>query len=92
MRWGSTLADCLEKDDVDVKVPSCAFPPSQIRLPAILNRAPCFLVRWDLHRTQPVLTLKMTGESASLQSVRMEIIQRIQRNFMLSTLRVEFAP
>ncbi|CAM9899454.1 unnamed protein product [Sphacelaria rigidula] len=33
----------------------------------------------------------MTGDSASLQSVRMEIMQRVQRNFMMSTLRVEFA-
>lgn len=41
---------------------------------------------------QPVITLKMTGSSASLRSVRMEIMQRIQREFMMSALRVEFAP
>ncbi|CAB1115598.1 unnamed protein product [Ectocarpus sp. CCAP 1310/34] len=41
---------------------------------------------------QPVITLKMTGSSASLKSIRMEIMQRIQREFMMSSLRVEFAP
>ncbi|CAM9174830.1 unnamed protein product, partial [Ectocarpus sp. 12 AP-2014] len=38
---------------------------------------------------QPVITLKMTGSSASLKSIRMEIMQRIQREFMMSSLRVE---
>eukprot|EP00752_Nemacystus_decipiens_P006700 g6023.t1 len=36
---------------------------------------------------QPVVTLKMTGSSASLKSIRMEIMQRIQREFMMSSLR-----
>eukprot|EP00904_Undaria_pinnatifida_P003461 jgi/Undpi1/13115/HiC_scaffold_8.g02777.m1 len=41
---------------------------------------------------QPVIMLKMTGSSASLRSIRMEIMQRIQREFMMSSLRVDFAP
>ncbi|CAM9543795.1 unnamed protein product [Discosporangium mesarthrocarpum] len=32
----------------------------------------------------------MEGSSASLQSVKMEIMQRIQRTFMVAGLRVEF--
>ncbi|CAN0276094.1 unnamed protein product [Pylaiella littoralis] len=40
---------------------------------------------------QPVVMLKMTGSSASLKSIRMEIMQRIQREFMMSSLRVDFA-
>lgn len=40
---------------------------------------------------QPVILLKMTGSSASLKSIRMEIMQRIQREFMMSSLRVDFA-
>lgn len=38
---------------------------------------------------QPVLTLKMEGSAASLQSVKLEIMQRIQRHFMMS-LRIEW--
>jgi len=38
---------------------------------------------------QPVVTLKMDGTAASLQSVKLEIMQRIQRNFMQS-LRIEW--
>lgn len=41
--------------------------------------------------SQPVIMLKMTGSSASLKSIRMEIMQRIQREFMMSSLRVDFA-
>jgi hypothetical protein len=32
---------------------------------------------------QPTITLTMTGSSAALRSVKNEIMQRIQRNFML---------
>jgi len=38
---------------------------------------------------QPVVTLKMDGTAASLQSVKLEIMQRIQRHFMQS-LRIEW--
>lgn len=38
---------------------------------------------------QPVVTLKMDGSAASLQSVKLEIMQRIQRHFMQS-LRIEW--
>jgi hypothetical protein len=40
---------------------------------------------------QPVVTLKMDGTAAALQSVKLEIMQRIQRHFMMS-LRIEWAP
>jgi Fe-S cluster biogenesis protein NfuA len=39
---------------------------------------------------QPVVTLKMIGSAAALQSVKLEIMQRIQRHFMLS-LRIEWS-
>lgn len=39
---------------------------------------------------QPVINLKMEGSSASLNSVKLEISQRLQRHFMLSGLRVEW--
>jgi len=39
---------------------------------------------------QPMITLKMEGASASLNSVKLEIAQRLQRHFMLSGLRVEW--
>ena len=39
---------------------------------------------------QPVINLKMEGSSASLNSVKLEISQRLQRHFMLSVLQVEF--
>ena len=39
---------------------------------------------------QPVINLKMEGWSASLNSVKLEISQRLQRHFMLSGLQVEF--
>ena len=40
---------------------------------------------------QPEILLKMEGSSASLSSVKLEIAQRVQRHFMLSGLRVEWA-
>uniref|UniRef100_A0A7S1G1H4 NIF system FeS cluster assembly NifU C-terminal domain-containing protein n=1 Tax=Corethron hystrix TaxID=216773 RepID=A0A7S1G1H4_9STRA len=40
---------------------------------------------------QPVITLEMTGASASLNSVKLEIEQRIQRHFMMSGLRITWA-
>jgi len=39
---------------------------------------------------QPIINLKMGGSSASLNSVKLEISQRLQRHFMLSGLQVEF--
>eukprot|EP00284_Hemiselmis_tepida_P008293 CAMPEP_0174927442 /NCGR_PEP_ID=MMETSP1355-20121228/18132_1 /TAXON_ID=464990 /ORGANISM="Hemiselmis tepida, Strain CCMP443" /LENGTH=238 /DNA_ID=CAMNT_0016173541 /DNA_START=9 /DNA_END=725 /DNA_ORIENTATION=+ len=39
---------------------------------------------------QPTITLKMTGTSAALRSVKNEIMQRIQRNFMLPGLRIDW--
>eukprot|EP00638_Chattonella_subsalsa_P006953 CAMPEP_0117758584 /NCGR_PEP_ID=MMETSP0947-20121206/15470_1 /TAXON_ID=44440 /ORGANISM="Chattonella subsalsa, Strain CCMP2191" /LENGTH=181 /DNA_ID=CAMNT_0005578809 /DNA_START=232 /DNA_END=777 /DNA_ORIENTATION=+ len=39
---------------------------------------------------QPTILLKMEGSSASLQSVKMEIVQRIQRHFMIANLKVEY--
>jgi lysyl-tRNA synthetase class 2 len=39
---------------------------------------------------QPQVVLRMEGASASLQSVKLEIMQRIQRHFMLSGLRIEW--
>ena len=40
---------------------------------------------------QPTVTLKMEGGAASLNSVKLEIAQRLQRHFMISGLRVEWA-
>lgn len=40
---------------------------------------------------QPCITLKMEGSSASLNSVKLEIVQRLQRHFMLAGLKVEWA-
>mmetsp|Transcript_29481 Transcript_29481/g.62004 ORF Transcript_29481/g.62004 Transcript_29481/m.62004 type:complete len:233 (-) Transcript_29481:188-886(-) len=40
---------------------------------------------------QPTITLKMEGNAASLKSVRLEIAQRLQRHFMISGLRVDWA-
>lgn len=40
---------------------------------------------------QPTVTLKMEGSAASLNSVKLEIAQRLQRHFMISGLRVEWA-
>jgi lysyl-tRNA synthetase class 2 len=39
---------------------------------------------------QPVIILKMEGTSAALRSVKNEIMQRIQRNFMIPGLRIEW--
>jgi|EP00979_Chaetoceros_neogracilis_P005648 lysyl-tRNA synthetase class 2 len=39
---------------------------------------------------QPTVNLKMEGSSASLNSVKLEIAQRLQRHFMLAGLQVEF--
>ena len=38
---------------------------------------------------QPCVTLRMLGSAAALQSVKLEIMQRIQRHFMMS-LRIEW--
>lgn len=40
---------------------------------------------------QPTVTLKMEGSAASLNSVKLEIAQRLQRHFMISGLRVEWS-
>jgi lysyl-tRNA synthetase class 2 len=40
---------------------------------------------------QPVITLQMTGSSSTLNSVKLEIVQRLQRHFMISGLRVDWA-
>ena len=39
---------------------------------------------------QPSVNLKMEGSSASLNSVKLEISQRLQRHFMLAGLKVEW--
>lgn len=39
---------------------------------------------------QPTINLKMEGSSASLNSVKLEISQRLQRHFMLAGLQVEY--
>mmetsp|Transcript_6871 Transcript_6871/g.7812 ORF Transcript_6871/g.7812 Transcript_6871/m.7812 type:complete len:241 (-) Transcript_6871:243-965(-) len=39
---------------------------------------------------QPSINLKMTGSSASLNSVKLEISQRLQRHFMMAGLKVEW--
>lgn len=39
---------------------------------------------------QPTIILNMEGASASLNSVKLEIAQRLQRHFMMSGLRVEW--
>ena len=41
---------------------------------------------------QPTIWLKMEGASASLNSVKLEIAQRLQRHFMMAGLRVEWVP
>lgn len=40
---------------------------------------------------QPQIMLKMEGSSASLQSVKLEIAQRLQRHFMMAGLKVDWA-
>jgi Fe-S cluster biogenesis protein NfuA len=39
---------------------------------------------------QPTIWLRMEGSSASLNSVKLEIAQRLQRHFMMAGLRVEW--
>jgi lysyl-tRNA synthetase class 2 len=39
---------------------------------------------------QPCINLKMEGSSASLNSVKLEISQRLQRHFMIAGLQVEW--
>merc|ERR1719491_1432063 len=39
---------------------------------------------------QPCISLYMTGNAASLKSVKMEIVQRLQRHFMIPMLRIEW--
>ena len=39
---------------------------------------------------QPTIVLKMEGASATLNSVKLEIVQRLQKHFMLSGLRVDW--
>jgi Fe-S cluster biogenesis protein NfuA len=43
-----------------------------------------------LDGVQPTIWLKMGGSSASLNSVKLEIVQRLQRHFMMSGLRVDW--
>jgi lysyl-tRNA synthetase class 2 len=40
---------------------------------------------------QPVITLRMEGASASLNSVKLEIAQRLQRHFMMAGLQIVWA-
>ena len=39
---------------------------------------------------QPRVTLKMEGASSTIQSVKLEIMQRIQRHFMISGMSIEW--
>jgi len=39
---------------------------------------------------QPAIILKMGGKSAALRSVKTEIMQRLQRNFMIPGLRIDW--
>ena len=39
---------------------------------------------------QPTILLHMSGSSASLNSVKLEIAQRLQRHFMISGLQVQW--
>jgi Fe-S cluster biogenesis protein NfuA len=43
-----------------------------------------------LDSIQPLIWLDMQGSSASLNSVKLEIAQRLQRHFMLSGLQVHW--
>lgn len=38
----------------------------------------------------PIIILKMTGKASKLRSVQKEIIQRLQKHFMIPNLRIEF--
>jgi lysyl-tRNA synthetase class 2 len=44
-----------------------------------------------LEGLQPTIWLEMSGSSASLNSVKLEIVQRLQRHFMLAGLQVLWA-
>jgi len=44
----------------------------------------------DVDGLQPTIWLHMTGNSASLNSVKLEIAQRLQRHFMKSGLQVQW--
>jgi Fe-S cluster biogenesis protein NfuA len=44
----------------------------------------------NLDGLQPAIWLKMEGTASSLNSVKLEIVQRLQRHFMMSGLRVEW--
>jgi Fe-S cluster biogenesis protein NfuA len=44
----------------------------------------------DVGGLQPTIWLHMKGSAASLNSVKLEIAQRLQRHFMMSGLRVEW--
>ena len=39
---------------------------------------------------QPTIFLEMKGNSASLNSVKLEIAQRLQKHFMMAGLRIEW--
>jgi Fe-S cluster biogenesis protein NfuA len=43
-----------------------------------------------LDSIQPSIYLQMTGSSASLNSVKLEIAQRLQRHFMMSGLQIQW--
>ena len=43
-----------------------------------------------LDSLQPAIWLKMEGSSASLNSVKLEIAQRLQRHFMMSGLQIQW--
>ena len=43
-----------------------------------------------LNGLQPCVNLRMEGNAASLQSVKLEIMQRIQRHFMQPALKIEW--
>ena len=44
----------------------------------------------DASPVQPAIILKMGGKSAALRSVKTEIMQRLQRNFMIPGLRIDW--
>jgi Fe-S cluster biogenesis protein NfuA len=77
--WLSVSCPCL---------PCTVVPPS------------CFLLSSPIHTQtlppslppsrQPAIVLKMGGKSAALRSVKTEIMQRLQRNFMIPGLRIDW--
>ena len=44
----------------------------------------------DVDGLQPTIWLSMEGSAAALNSVKLEIAQRLQRHFMMAGLRVEW--